>query len=50
MSQLVELGLVETLNDSELKSSGSPGGKRHSILSSEETLNAPPSKQTGLTF
>ena len=50
MAQLVELGLVETLNDSEMKSSGSPGGKTQSALSSEESLNAPPGKQTGQTF
>ena len=50
MAQLVELGLVETLNDSEMKSSGSPGGKTQSTLSSEESLNAPPGKQTGQTF
>ena len=47
MAQLVELGLVETLNDSDMKSSESPGGKTKSTLSSEETLNAPPGKQTG---
>ena len=35
MAQLVELGLVETLNDSEMKSSGSPGGKTHSKSSSD---------------
>ena len=35
MAQLVELGLVETLNDSEMKSLGSPGGKTHSTLSSD---------------
>jgi len=28
MAQLVELGLVETLSDSEMKSSGSPGDKK----------------------
>ena len=38
MAQLVELGLVETLSDSEMKSSGSPGGKTQSMLSSKETL------------
>lgn len=32
MVQLVELGLVETLNDSEMKSSGSPGGKSQHCL------------------
>lgn len=46
MVQLVELGLVETVNGSEMKSSGSPGGKRHSILSSEETLKASNGKHT----
>ena len=46
MAQLVELGLVETLNDSEMKSSGSPEGKTQSTLSSEET-NASPGKHTG---
>lgn len=38
MAQLVELGLVETLSDSEMKSSGSPGGKTQSMLSSKELL------------
>ena len=47
MAQLVELGLVETLNDSEMKSSGSPRGKTQSTFSYEETLDSSPGKHTG---